>query len=404
MRLFALSLSIACTLPALAQAADPCDVAVNNACVDSDGFWPHAGASRFPSIGGTTALPEHLFSFGLISSYQSRPVTLQTPSPGPTGSSSVAVDNQVTEHFLWAYGITDRLSGSFVLPVTVAQNGEGLRPITGGDRLRSQSLRDLRFGLTYSIFDRTMAPRAGGPKVHVDDPTWEAHKPLSFGLAARLEISAPTGDRDAFSTSGTAVFWPSLSGDVKFRRLLVASEIGVRVREVREAFGTRQGSQLAQAIGVSYDVWGNERLSPFAEFRYLVGLGSSGRARLDETGVLTHLNDGFAPAEWTVGARSGGWFGGDFAIDLSGGGGVPLTGDDFGTPRFRFTLGLRYAPQRRDSDGDGVLDLNDRCPTTYAPRPTDPDVPVDGCVHAEKQLDFSNENQPATPTDPTRPR
>lgn len=401
---YAALIPLACSLPALARAADPCDVSINNACIDSDGFWAHAGASRFTSVGGTEALPASQLSFGLISSYQSRPVTLVNPSPGPTGTKSVAVDNQLTEHFLFAYGITDRLSASFVLPATIAQNGEGLRPITGGDRLRSQALRDLRFGLAFSLLDRTMAPREGGAQVHVDDATWAAHRPISYGLMARLEVAAPTGDRDAFATNGTAVFWPSLAGDVRIRRLTLATEVGVRVREVRESFGTRQGSQLAQAIGVSYDIWGNEVLSPFAEFRYLLGMASNRQSALLADGTLASsaVSGGMAPAEWLVGARTGGLFGGDFSIDLSGGGGVPLTGDDFGTPRFRFTLGLRYAPKNRDSDGDGIRDAVDKCPHTYAARSADPDAPVDGCEHAAKPLDFSESSEAAPAPAPNR--
>ena len=32
-------------------------------------------------------------------------------------------------------------------------------------------------------------------------------------------------------------------------------------------------------------------------------------------------------------------------------------------PRFRFVLGITYAPMQRDSDGDGVPDRIDRCPS-----------------------------------------
>ena len=54
-------------------------------------------------------------------------------------------------------------------------------------------------------------------------------------------------------------------------------------------------------------------------------------------------------------------------------GAFPLTSDvGITTPKFRFTLGIRWAPLAHDTDGDGVLDASDRCPTEPAHTP-------DGC-------------------------
>lgn len=396
-RRFLAPLAATLLLPAFAQAADPCDVAVNNACIDSDTFWPHAGTTRFVSIGGTEPLPRGQVSFGLVSSYQSRPVTLLTPSPGPTGTRSFAVDNQLTEHFLLALGITEKLHASFVLPATVLQNGEGLRPLTGGGTLRNQSLRDLRFGVGYAFVTRSVKGADGVART-TDDRTLVEHQKLSYGLMGRFDVSAPTGDRDSFSTNGTAVFVPTLAGDLRFGRLLVGAEIGARIRETREALGTRIGPQLTQALGVAYDVFGDELLAPFAELRTMVGTTRNRASVVRGSGVVDarSVGGGNAPAEWAVGVRTAPFFGGDFAADLSGGGGIALTGDDFGTPRFRFTLGLRYAPHERDSDGDGLQDKLDACPHEKEVIPAGSDAPHDGCVHeAPKAIDFDGTPAPA---------
>lgn len=384
-----------------ARAADPCDVSVNNACIDSETFWPHAGATRFVSIGGTEPLPDGQVSFGLISSYQSRPVSLLTPSPGPTGTRGYAVDNQLTEHFLFALGITEKLHASFVLPATVLQDGDGLRALTGGSNLRRQGLRDLRFGVGYAFVARHVTDE-NGVRRNVDDATLIARQKLSYGLMGRFDVSAPTGDRDAFATSGTAVFVPTVAGDVRFGRLLIGAEIGMRLRETREALGTRQGPQLTQALGVTYDILGNELIAPFVEMRTLVGTTRNRKSVVRGNGAVesSRVSGGNAPAEWAVGVRTAPFFGGDFAADLSGGGGIALTGDDFGAPRFRFTLGLRYAPHNRDSDGDGVPDKLDRCPREKGVVPPGSDAPMDGCVHAAPSaIDFD-----AMPAAPDAPR
>jgi hypothetical protein len=85
------------------------------------------------------------------------------------------------------------------------------------------------------------------------------------------------------------------------------------------------------------------------------------------------------PAEWTLSARTAPLLAGDLAFSLGGGGAIPIGDSAITAPRFRFTLGIVYAPLGRDSDGDGVVDKLDKCPhdaqapSSYPPR--------DGCTH-----------------------
>ncbi len=57
------------------------------------------------------------------------------------------------------------------------------------------------------------------------------------------------------------------------------------------------------------------------------------------------------PAEWTLGLRSAPFAGGDVSF-FGGGGGLVLIGPSGSivVPRFRFILGVTYAPTNRDSD------------------------------------------------------
>src|SRR4051794_18768651 len=51
-------------------AAIDCTDRLTSTCINSDTLWPHAGPSRFLTIGGTeTVAPRHI-GFGLLTSYQ----------------------------------------------------------------------------------------------------------------------------------------------------------------------------------------------------------------------------------------------------------------------------------------------------------------------------------------------
>ena len=78
---------------------------------------------------------------------------------------------------------------------------------------------------------------------------------------------------------------------------------------------------------------------------------------------------------------------GDLSLLLGGGGG--LSPDTVTVPRFRFVLGITYAPEGRDSDGDGIVDKYDRCP--QEPQRGEP---RDGCDHTTPSSAPRPETQP----------
>ena len=353
-----------------ARASD-CNNPLVSTCVNSETYWPHAGNTmRMQTVGGTETTAEGQVSFGLITSYQSRPLVLHIASPGPGGSEQNVVDNQVNANFLWAYGVTDRLQLDFVLPATLIQDGAGESPITGGPSLRDTAVRDLRFGMAYSLIAR---PR-------VDLETLAKRKDGIYGLTARFEVSAPTGDRDQFAGERTGVFVPSIAGDYRRGRWFGGAEAGLRLRPTTEFAGARIGSEILFGLGAGVDILPRELLSATIEAHGLYNLPEQHDTAQTLTGLSSFPNGSYiAPAEWTVAARTAPLLAGDIAFSLGGGGALPLTDAAATTPRFRFTLGIVYAPLGRDSDGDGVLDKLDRCPhdpqspTSYPPR--------DGCTH-----------------------
>ncbi len=348
-----------------ADCSDPSRPAIST-CINSDTLWPHAGPQRFASIGGTETVAKGQVGFGLVTTWQNRPIVLRVATPGQGGSDQYAVDQQVNGNFLWTYGLTNELALDVAMPVTLYQRGVGLSPLTGGAQLQGTTARDLRFGVVYAL-----------PRPRVDVATQIRGKD-AFQAAARFEVSAPTGDRSQFAGERTAVFVPTAAVSYRFHGLFAGAEIGARIRPTTNLVGARVGAQGVSGLGVGYDILPRERLAILAEARALFNFAKQATATQKDTGIVTTPSDAVSiPAEWSVGVRSAALLAGDLSLLVAGGGALP-TATAITTPRFRFTFGVVFAPLGRDSDRDGVLDRTDRCPDeAQAPGPG----PRDGCNH-----------------------
>jgi hypothetical protein len=337
-------------------------------CIASDTFWPHWGDSLAPNIGGSELTPKGQLGVGLVTTYQSRPITLQIPTPGPPGTSTSVIDHQITTHFLGSIGISKRLELGFDFPFTLFQSGDGVSAITGAkDSLPASGLRDVRFGFTFALLPPTKLGPHHSPKD--SSPTPAARNlwmdgPI-FSVTTRLEFSAPVGSSSGFSRDRTGVVSPSLAAELRSGRFFGTGEFGARIRGNTEFYGVSVGPQFSLALALGLQVLPDERLTAGVEARVLQSLAPQA------------ANVSFTPAEWDLFVRTAPFFGGDLSAQLSGGGGLPLS--EFSsplTPRARFTLGLRYAPLERDRDGDGILDKFDQCPGVAEPK----DDPIkDGC-------------------------
>ncbi|MGK4002967.1 OmpA family protein [Sorangium sp. So ce1036] len=334
--LLASGLFVAGLLPTPARADECAPDHGLSGCIDADNLWPHAGGGPFFAVGSTATTPSAKASFGLVTSYLSRPVGLRVASPDPEGTVVHLLDNMVDATFLWSLGLTDRLEVTVAAPVTLYQDGAGFSDVHGTDaELPRSVLRDARLGAALSI----VPPPQRGP---LD----------GFSLAARLELGLPTGDGSVFASAGTATFAPSVAAAYQRGRLRLGAELGARLRGSSALASTEVGSQLLGALGAAVDVLPDRWLTASAEAFALYTLAEqpAGDAAL-------------VPAEWILSATSAPLLAGDLSLSAGGGGALPLAGAGALTaPRFRLNLALRYAPTGRDADADGVLDRDDRCP------------------------------------------
>ncbi len=301
-------------------------------CINDDTLWPHAGPSRFQAVGGSDTTAAGQLGFGLQASYLSRPIVLQLQSPGG-GTQAYAINDQANATFLFSYGVERRLELDLALPLTLGQGGTGLAPVTGGAGLNDTAVRDMRFGFTYALARGAHRERAA------QDETW--------GLAARFEVSAPTGDRDQFAGERSGVFVPSLSGDARIGRFFGAAEVGARIRPITQLLGARVGTQLLGELGVGFDLAADGRLSAELEAWALPTLVSQSGS--EEVAPAAHTlptgpSSGGAtliPAEWQLSLRGLPLASRELSVLLGGGGALD---DSLGTPRMRFTLSVRWTP------------------------------------------------------------
>ncbi|MDP9151524.1 MAG: hypothetical protein M3O36_16510 [Myxococcota bacterium] len=343
----ALFAALACVLRTGVARGTECS-GIISPCVNSDTLWVHAGPARFVAVGaGETVAPRQL-GFGLVTSYLSRPIVLHVAAPGGLGTEENAINDQVNGTFLWSYGVTDRLALDLALPLTFGQGGTGLSPVTGGRGLRDTAVRDMRFGFVLAI-----APH---PRVAAD-PSGDA--PYAgrgaFGMVGRLEVSAPTGDGDQFAGERSAVFVPSLAVDGRSGRWFAGVEVGVRLRPTTQLLSARVGSAIVTAVGAGYDILRHERLSAVVEAWAVPNLAAQADVSTSTNTLVSTPNGAhIVPAEWQLSARSAPLRSGDLSLQLGGGGSIPLGSEAAVTaPRFRITLGVRWAPLGHDSGKDG---------------------------------------------------
>lgn len=392
LRSVATALAFLAPLTATAVVHAECKDPIASGCFDADQAWPHAGHSRFPTLGGTETVAPGQFGVGLVTSWVYRPVVLRIATPAGEGTRVRAVEQQYTPNLLWSYGVTDRFEIDAAFPVTVAMTGEGTAPLTGGSALRGSGIRDSRFGFTYAFVPR--------PRV-ADDVLGKEGQPKGvWALAGRFDVTAPWGEADRFLGGRTVVFSPTIAADYRRKRWFSAVEAGARIRGFQEFSGAGTGPQGLLGLGLGYDFLANERLSVVAEGRLYPTLAPQRRLRRNGEGYDVLIDDGLVvrtPLEGTVGVRSGGWFGGDFAFDVAVGSGVSLGQTALGTPTLRALIGLRYAPLERDSDGDGVNDKVDLCPREKEIRK--PGGVRDGCTDPDPEtVEFAQD--PAVPPTP----
>jgi len=299
-------------------------------CIDVDTLWPHAGAARFAFIGGAATAAPGAFGLGLVTTYLSRPLILQAPTSTVTGAEVIAVDRLWNTTLLWSLGLVRGFELGVALPFTAYRSGSGVSALVEQrtTELSRTAIRDPRLGATFAL--------ARG----------RAASGLQHAIVSRLELALPLGESSSFAGDRFAVAAPSFAAELTYDRLVFAAELGARLRATSELAGSRVGSQVMVAVGVSANFLDSDLLSLQLEAMTLPTLVAQHELmRVDGVAerVVANSRPWLAPTEWQASLRTAPLLGA--SASLGAGGSLPLTGDyGITSPGYRVVLALRYDP------------------------------------------------------------
>ena len=367
------SLSLGCAAAlglALCPAVASAQTAVGtDTGLDAQLFRPASGAGEHLGLRGPGVARAGDVGFGLVFNAMRNPLML---APVGGGQRAAAIDWALTADFLWHVGLGRRVQLSAAIPVVLAQDGLGSTPVLGaaGSVLGDTALRDLRLEASVALVQRARRIDARGPGVRLD-----------------LGLALPIGEERAFQSSSRVTFAPMLVADWRLPQFTFTANLGARLRTQSAAFADFSvGSQGFIGIGVAFRPARTGNLSR-------LGLA------VDYVNLLPFTSrEGFkttTPQEVFVGAR----YATDAARDIEvfAGGGIPLGSDPL-TPAWRLLAGVSYAPRGNDTDGDGVVDADDRC--REQPEDRDGYEDEDGCPDPDNDHDRIPDVRDRCPNEP----
>lgn len=290
-------------------------------CLPSDNLWPHA-RGPFSWVAPASAAESGTLSLGAVTSWIHRPIGLVRSSVDSSGATNFVVEDAVTIHLLASIGLNDRLSFDVATPFTAYQTGAGVGFVTGStEALPRSAVGELRFGPSVTVL------RQG-----------------AMDVAARLQLAAPTGSPKGFSRFPGITFAPGVSASYRFDRWVVGADLEARLRESVELGDAVVGSQIKSAVGATYELLDEKRLSVSAELYALLGLAAQYSLGPNATGE-DDTGGPHIPAEWLVSFSSGQLLGGKLFARLGVGSALPTSAtSDVTAPALRAVGTLSFVP------------------------------------------------------------
>jgi len=331
---------------AIAQQKPPFDAAI-----DVQTFEYAVGPKTFVTVADGDVTAREQVAVDALVTFLTKPFKIYDVDPNNpnklAGTRTTVISSMTSAQLTAAYGATDRLQLGANLPIVFALQGDGLMPDTGSPMpggLNVTGLGDLVVEAKYRLLrNRGLRVSAiGGLSL-----------PTSVGSGGSQFI----GD-DLPTVRG------KLAAQLDSGRLSLGVNAGVILRKPRTIYDSTIGQQLVWGVAGAVRV--TDRLSLIAE-----GYGRAG---------LPGLALDASPLEVEGGLRF--YATGAVAVMVGGGAGL-IKG--IGSPESRFFISIGFAPDVRDSDGDGVPNGRDKCP--LVPEDKDGFEDEDGCPDEDNDGD-----------------
>jgi OOP family OmpA-OmpF porin len=329
-------------------------------------FEPAIGVKdTFLSVEGASTADHLAFGVGLFMNYQHKPLVLYREVKQGAGSGGfdignaeeiTLIENQMTADIYGAFGLRFgwlRAQIGLAIPVNLMLRGNNVNDAGQTDgSFTSTGMGDIRLQLKMMLFENI----------------------AGFSLAFSPIITFPTGCLVAGGGLSSCDKDGELGGDsnlsarprfvAHWRRgkLIAAANVGAIFRESAQVFSSEVSHRLTYGAAVGYQV--TKSIFALGELNGQAGFGTKSDCREDpltgkpvcESTSSTDL-DAF-PLEGAIGAHIALPKG--FQVTAAAGFGIIKA---IGSPQFRVLAGVRWAPDLRDSDGDGIYDTDDKCPT-----------------------------------------
>ncbi len=342
---------------AFAQQAEPPPF---DSAIDVQTFEYAIGPKTFFTVADADVADQKQLSVDVLFTYLTKPFKVFNVTPDDmVGSERVTVvDSLAAAQLTAAYGIKDKIHIGAKLPLIFSLSGDGLDAPTGGPAMNGLSvtgLGDLLVEGKIRLYKKNKLRAAALAGVSL---------PTSFGSDDSQFIG------DNLPTARVA-FAVQMDPNSKFS---IGANTGLLLRKPRTIYDSTIGPQFTWGVAAAMRI--TDRFSVVGE--------SYGRAGLPDFSLDS------SPLEVEGGLRV--YVTNAVAVVIGGGAGVVK---GIGSPEARFFVSLGYAPDVRDSDGDGIPNGRDKC--LLVPEDKDGHEDEDGCPDDDNDGDRRPDDQDKCP-------
>lgn len=288
---------------------------------------------------------------GIIFNYANVPLRVLDQQNGQNVAELVS--HQIAADLNLGIGFANWFDLQVQLPLTLYQlgrfpNDPGFGSLSGVD-VSGFFLGDVKIGLKFAFL---------------------SEKAQGVGLGLQLWVGLPTaqiGPRKAFNGEEAVPFGATLLFNKTVSIATFGVNFGYRFLPKTEFLALTINHEFTYSVSLALELAKNR-------FDLIFDIAGA-------TSFVENVKIQAAPLDVYVGGRIYPLNSKNFAITIGGAG--PIT-QGYGSPLFRVFLGFAYSPRTQDTDGDGLMDPEDRCPKVKGPRENNgcpwPDTDGDGLL------------------------